>query len=83
APTKDGGVYQFTLENDDSTSHLITFAYTIAGYPTGTTSGQIGFEGATLSDSTPSSVPEPTTAALGLAGAGLLMRRRRPLLRPA
>lgn len=72
-PTKGGGVYRFNLENNDSVPHVLTFAYTIAGYPAGATSGQIGFEGMTAS-----AVPEPAGATvMGVAGLALLGRRRR------
>lgn len=71
-PTKGGGVYRFQLTNDDTVAHTLTFAYTIAAYPSGVTSGQIGFEGITAS-----AVPEPASAAiLGLASLTLLSRRR-------
>lgn len=74
-PTKGGGVYRLTVTNDDDAPRLLTFAYTIAAYPAGVTSGQIGFEGITAA-TVP--VPEPTTAAVaGIAGLGLLAGRRR------
>lgn len=75
-PTKGGGVYRFELENDDAVPHVLTFAYTIAAYPAGVTSGQIGFEGMTASTST-AAVPEPAVAAaMGLTGLALVRRRR-------
>ena len=75
--TKGGGVYQFELRNDDNVARPVTFAYTIAAYPSGVTGGQIGFEGITVA-----AVPEPATfGVVGLAAAGLLLRRRRAMNR--
>lgn len=70
-PTKGGGVYRFDLTNDSAAPVVLTFSYTVAAYPSGVTSGQIGFEGATAA------TPEPALLGLaGLSAIGLLARRR-------
>jgi fibronectin-binding autotransporter adhesin len=48
---KTGGVYRFDLVNNDPTSHIITLAYTIAGFNTAeNNTAYIGLEGATVSN---------------------------------